>query len=43
MSSTPEDQFDEWWSETREGTGELELDSDVDECDEDCFDDIDLY
>lgn len=45
MSSTPHDDevFDEWFSETHGGTGELELDPDVDECVEDEFNDIDLY
>ena len=39
MSSTPPDQFDEWWSEIHE-TERLEFDSDVDECAEDyTFDD----
>lgn len=39
MSTDP---FDEWYSETHDGTGELELEGDVDECVEDSFDDIDL-
>lgn len=37
------DPFDEWFLETHGGSGELELDSDVDECVEDCFDDKDEY
>ena len=43
MSSTPEERFDWWFEETHGGTGELELESDVDECVEDRFDDIDLF
>lgn len=41
MSSSPErDIWDDWFSETHGGTGELEMDGDVDECVEDLsFDD----
>lgn len=43
MSSTPEERFNEWWSEIHE-TEKLEIDSDVDECAQDYpFDDIELY
>jgi len=45
MNSTPDEQED-WYSETYGGTGEFEIESDVDECfytEDDSFDDKDLY
>lgn len=45
MSSTPHDEevFDEWFSETHGGTGEFDLESDVDEVTYDQMDDEDLF
>ena len=43
MSSSPEEYFNKWFDETHGTTGELELEEDVDECVEDCFDDLDLF
>lgn len=38
------DPFDNWYSELFGGTGALELEGDVDECEEDLtFNDVDLY
>jgi hypothetical protein len=42
MSSTPESEYDEWFEMTHNGTGELELEGDVDECVEDRFDDREI-
>jgi hypothetical protein len=40
MSSTPESEYDDWWSsEHPNGTGEFDIESDCDECVEDRFDD----
>ena len=41
MESTPESVFDEWWSETHDGTGDLDMDADVDEVDFDQMTDND--
>jgi hypothetical protein len=43
MNSTPEEVWSDWFNETHNGTGEIEFDSDVDECVmPEPFDDIDL-
>lgn len=43
MESTPESRFDEWWNETHDGSGDLDMDSDVDEVDFDQMSDRDEY
>jgi len=44
MSSTPDTEFDQWFSDTHGGsTPEWEEELDADECVEDQFDDIDEY
>ena len=40
--SSPEDIFNWWFEQTHGTTGELMLESDVDECVEDRFDDLEI-
>jgi hypothetical protein len=41
-TSTPESEFDLWYSDTHYGTGEIEIESDVDETVEDSYRDYEV-